>query len=24
MTLITAAGVALAMVLGGRDVFDKL
>jgi iron(III) transport system permease protein len=24
MSLITAAGVALAMALGGRDVFDKL
>ena len=24
MSLITAAGVALAMLLGGRDVFDKL
>jgi iron(III) transport system permease protein len=24
MSVITAAGVALAMVLGGRDVFDKL
>jgi iron(III) transport system permease protein len=24
MSLVTAAGVVLAMVLGGRDVFDKL